>query len=70
MTMTYFIVGPRIVNVDRIKRIYGYLCERKRGAMRLMTEEPDTSSIPGTHYDWEEHVCNKVEETLTEDEPE
>ena len=51
MNMQSFRVEIRIGHVERIKRIYGYLCKHKYRTIRCRTEEPDLPAMPDTHYD-------------------
>ena len=52
MTMSGFRAAPRKGHLERVKRIYGYLCKMKHATIRVRTEEPDYSDIPDPEYDW------------------
>jgi hypothetical protein len=70
-TMTSaFRSAPRKGNLDRVKRIYGYLSKMRYSAIQICTEEPDSSDIPRTEYDWELSVYRGAKEELLEDAPE
>ena len=70
MTVQSFRAEPRLRKVVRIKRIYGFFCKHKYGAMLIRNNQPDLSVIHDEHYDWEESFCRKVEEVLPDDAPE
>ena len=69
MTMSSFRVAPRKGHLDRIKRIYGYLCKMKHAAIRVRTEEPDYSDIPIPEYDWAYTTYGEVKELKSTDAP-
>jgi hypothetical protein len=56
MTMSRFRASPMTQDMDRVKRIHGYISKMKHGIVRIRTEEPDHSDIPEIPYDWE-HSC-------------
>ena len=70
MTMSGFRVAPRKGHLDRVKRIYGYLCKMRHACIRVRTEEPDYSDIPSPEYDWAYTAYGNVEEVLPKDAPE
>ena len=53
MTMSGFRVQPRKGHLDRVKKMYGYLCKFKHYKIRFRTEEIDYSIIPRQEYDWD-----------------
>ena len=68
--MSSFRVAPRKGHLDRVKRIYGYLCKMRHASIRVRTEEPDYSDIPSPEYDWAYTAYGNVEEVLPKDAPE
>jgi hypothetical protein len=68
--MSAFRSAPRKGNLDRVKQIYGYLSKMRYSAIQICTEEPDSSDIPRTEYDWELSVYRGAKEELLEDAPE
>jgi hypothetical protein len=69
MTMTGFHMTPRVGPLNRLKHIYGYLLKMKHASIRIRTEEPDYSNLPGIVPDWTYSVYGKVEELLPEGAP-
>ena len=69
MTMSGFRAAPRKGHLDRVKRIYGYLCKMKHATIRVRTEEPDYSDIPDPDYDWSRSIYGDVKELKPEDAP-
>jgi hypothetical protein len=67
--MSAFRSASRKGNLDRVKRIYGYI-SKMRYSIKICTEEPHSSDIPRTEYDWELSVYRGAKEELLEDEPE
>jgi hypothetical protein len=59
--------APRKGNLDRVKRIYGYLSKMRYSAIQICTEEPYSSDIPRTEYNWELSVYRGAKEELLED---
>jgi hypothetical protein len=51
MTMSGFRVAPRKGQLERVKRMCGYLAKMKNAVIRIRTEEPDYSDIPDIQYD-------------------
>jgi hypothetical protein len=70
MTMSGFRMAPRVEHINRLKRNYGYLLKMKHPSIRIRTEEPDSSDLPGNVHDWAYTVYGKVEELLPMDAPE
>jgi hypothetical protein len=68
--MSAFRSAPRKGNLDRVKRIYGYLPKMRYSAIQICTEKPHSSDIPRTEYDWEFSVYRGAKEELLEDAPE
>jgi hypothetical protein len=70
MTMSGFRVAPRIGQLDRLKRICGYLSKMKHGFVRVRTAEPDYSDLPHQSFDWAHTVYGNVTEQMPRDAPE
>ena len=70
MSMSSFRVAPRKGHLERIKRIYGYLCKMKHTSIRIRTDEPDYSDIPSPEYDWAYTTYGEVKELIPKDDPE
>jgi hypothetical protein len=68
--MSAFRSAPRKENLDQVKRIYGYLSKMRYSAIQICTEEPHSSDIPRTEYNWEFSVYICAKEELMEDAPE
>jgi hypothetical protein len=47
MTMSGFRIAPRVGHLNRLKWIYGFLLKMKHASIRVRTEEPDFSDLPG-----------------------
>ena len=69
MTMSSFRVAPRKGHLERVKRIYGYLCKMKHATIRMRTEESDYSDIPSPEYDWAYTTYGEVKELKPTDAP-
>ena len=70
MTMSSFRAAPRKGHLERVKRIYGYLCKMKHATIRVRTSEPDYSDIPIPDYDWAYSIYGDVTEIKPSDAPE
>jgi hypothetical protein len=68
--MSAFRSAPRKGNLDRVKQIYGYLSKMRYSAIQICTEEPHSSFIPRTEYDWKSSIYRGAKEDLLEDAPE
>ena len=51
MTMSRFRQQPRIGQLERLKKIVGYLANPSHGALRFRVYEPDYSNLPHKEYD-------------------
>jgi hypothetical protein len=69
MTMSSFRVAPRVGHLERLKRVTGYLVKMKQGAIRVRTDKPDYSQLPGNTYDWTRSVYGNVTEEMPTDAP-
>jgi hypothetical protein len=62
--MSAFRSAPRKGNLDQFKRIYGCLSKMRYSAIQICTEEPHSSDILRTEYDWEFSVYRGAKEEL------
>ena len=69
MYMSRFRFAPKVGQIERMKRIYGYLSRTKRYALRFRTEEPCYIQLPQREYDWTRIYGNVLEE-IPKDAPE
>ena len=69
MSLSSFRVAPRVGHLERLKRITGYLCKMKDGAIRIRTAEPDYSQLPNREFDWERTVYGGAKEHVPKDAP-
>ena len=70
MTMSSFRAQPRMGHLERLKRIYGYLCKFRNFKLRFRTEEPDRSDVPGIpKYDWKYTTYGSPTEDTSRDAP-
>ena len=70
ITTSKFCSAPRRGCLDRMKRIYGYLCKYRHYKIRFLVDEPDYSNIPTIkNHDWEHTVYGKHEEDILLDAP-
>ena len=70
MTMSKFRMAPRVGHMDRVKRIFSYLCRFKHATIRFITERPDYSDLSVPNYDWMKTVYVDVKEVIASDIPE
>ena len=57
-------------HLERDKRVLSCLARFDYTSIRIRTEEPDLSSIPATSHEWEESVCDAIQESILQDAPE
>jgi len=69
VTMSRFRAEPRSGHLDRLRRMYGYLKNTKKGATRYRTGFVDHSDLPNITYDWMRTVYGDVKEILPRDAP-
>jgi hypothetical protein len=69
MTISGFHMAPRLGQLNRLQRIYGYQFKMKHASIRVRTEEPDYSDLLDNVPDWIYSVYGKVEELLPVDAP-
>lgn len=62
MTLSSFRAQPRQGHLDRIKRIYGYVCKMKHAAIRYRTEMPDVTDFTFVELDWNDTPFKDVRE--------
>jgi hypothetical protein len=67
VTVSGFHVAPRVSHLDRLQHIYGYLSKMRFTSIRVRTEEPDSSNIPGHQYDSTYTLYGKSKELLPQD---
>ena len=68
MTLSSFRAQPRKGHLERIKRIYGFLCRFRHFKLRFRVDEPDYSGIPKMQdYDWEHSVYGNPTEDIPTD---
>ena len=71
MSMPRYRTVPRERNLERVCRIYGYLCRFRHFKLRFRVDEPDYSNAPAIpDHDWEHSVYKKHEEGIAKDTPE
>ena len=71
MSMSRYRSAPREGHLERVHRIYRYLCRFQHFKLRFQVDEPYYSNVPAipTH-DWEHSVYGKYEEDIAKDAPE
>jgi hypothetical protein len=52
MTMLRFCSAPRQGNLDRLKRIYGYLKKFSSASIQVQKLIPDLGNLPDQDFDW------------------
>jgi hypothetical protein len=68
MTLSSFTAQPRQGHLDRIQRIYGFLCRFRHFKLRFRVDEPDNSGIPEIpDYNWEHSVNGNPTEDIPAD---
>ena len=70
MSMSSFRASPQEGDLDRLKRIYGYLHKMRHAIIRVRTKPPDYSDLPDPDYEWSSTIYNGAEELLPVDSPE
>ena len=61
MSMSRSRLARKVVNIQRMKRIYGYLSRTKHYALRFRTEEPNYMHLLELEYDWTRIYGNVIE---------
>ena len=69
MSISRFRLAPKIGQLERMKRLYGYLAKTKHFAIRYRTKEPDYSHLPKQEYEWTRTVYGNVKEEIPKDIP-
>jgi hypothetical protein len=69
MTMSSFRAAPRVGQLERLKRIYGYLSKMLHAVLRIHTEEPDYSDLPDLEHE-SRSVYGEITEIVPQDDPE
>ena len=62
MSMSRFILAPKIGHIERMKRLYEHFVKTKHFAIRYRTKEPDYSHLPKQEYKWTTVYGNAIEE--------
>ena len=70
MKMSRFRQQPRIGQLERLKKIIGYLAKFCHGSLRFRLHEPDYSNLPLREYDWQGTVYTGAKEEISHDIPE
>ena len=71
MSMSQYRSAPREGHLERVKRIYGYLCRFCHFKLCFRVDESDYSNVPAIpDHDWEHSVYGKHEEDIAENIPE
>ena len=69
MSMSRFILAPKIGHLERMKRLFGYLAKTKHYAIRYRTKEPDYSHLATQSYEWSSAVYWNVREEIPKNIP-
>jgi len=69
MSLSSFRAMPRRGHLERVKRVYGYLCKFRHFKIRFRTEEPDYSGLNLKKYDWANTAYGNPSEELPKDAP-
>lgn len=57
MVLSSYRAQLRVGHLDRIKRVYGFLCKFKHFKLRFRVDEPDYSQVPVIpDYDWKHSI--------------
>ena len=67
MSMSRFRLAPKIGHLERLKKLYGYLCRTKHFIIRYRTKEPNYSCLPVQEHDWCRTVYGNVREEIPKD---
>ena len=68
-SMSCFRLAPKVGQIERMKRIYGYLSRTKHYALRFRTDKPNYMHLPDLEYDLTRIYGNALEE-IPKDAPE
>ena len=68
MTMARFRSAPRQGHLDRLKRVYSYLRNYKKTAIKFNTEVPDYARFKTKNQEWG-HIYHPCEEAIPDDMP-
>ena len=69
MSMSSFCAMPRVGQLDRLKRIVGYLCKSKHYRTRFRPGEPDYTMIQDATESWDYTVHKDTNEIVLDDDP-
>ena len=70
MTMSRFRQQARVRQLERLKRIIGYLANFPHGSLRFRTHESDYSNLPHREYDWQRTEYSGAKKEIPHDIPE
>ena len=69
MSLSIFRAMPREGHLERLKRMYGYLCKFQHFKIRFRTDEPDFTDTPMPKHDWSNTCYGNPQEELPHDAP-
>ena len=69
MTLSSFRAQPRQGHLERMKRVYAYLCKMKEATIRYRTDMPDISDFAFPSFDWSNSPYAGAKEELPSDLP-
>ena len=69
MSMSRFRLAPKIGNLERMKRLHGYLVKTKPFDIRYRIKKADYSHLPKQEYEWTRTVYGNVKEDFPNDIP-
>ena len=69
MSLSIFRSAPRIGQLERVKRIIGYLSKIKEGKLRFRVSLSDYLYISYVQYDWKKSIYGDTKEVLSHDAP-
>ena len=64
MAVSRFRLAPKIIHLERMKRLCGYLSKTKHFPIRYRTKEPNYSCLPEQEHDWSRIVYGNVKEEI------
>jgi hypothetical protein len=69
ITMSHFCISPRIVHLDCLKRMDGYLRQFKNVSIRARVEKPDMIPYPVFEHNWPPLLYGATQEIIPSDIP-
>jgi hypothetical protein len=70
MYMSSFRAAPRVGQLERLKRSYGFLSKMRHAVLRIHTEYPDYLDLPDLEHNWSQSVYGEITEVIPQDAPE